>query len=180
MPEPLEQLYFGWLRAKVLRVQNPTPSLTYDILFKTLFETEFAWQLSGDDNRAADGKELRREFLIAADLPDDEDWRRNVPCSVFEMLIAFSRRLEFQDNRPVEVWFWEMITNLGLDRANDASGVTPYEIQDTLDIFIWRQYPYNGDGGLFPMDDPSKDQREVEIWYQFCEYFISGGGLDRL
>lgn len=170
--EPVENLYFNWLCSRVLRVVNITPSLTYDTLFRTLHNTEFIWLLTGDDNRAEDGKELRREFLILADIPDDVDWRTVIPCSVFEMLIAFIRRCADNSNISAQDWFWEIIENLGLKEVNDASGVAPEEIQDTLEIFLWRQYPPDGDGGMFPLQRPHRNQAELEIWYQFCDYLV--------
>ena len=33
-----------------------------------------------------------------------------------------------------------------------------------------REYSDNGHGGLFPLKNPKKDQRKVEIWYQMTEY----------
>lgn len=170
--EPLEQLYLSWLCAKVLIVKNPTPSLTYDTLFKTLQNTEFVWLLTGDDNRAEDGKELRREFLILADIPDDVEWRTIIPCSVLEMLIAFSRRCEDNSAWSAKEWFWQFLDNLNLKEVNDAARVEPEEIQEVLELFLWRQYPPDGDGGLFPLSRPHRDQREVEIWDQFCDYLV--------
>lgn len=171
MSEPLENLYFNWLCAKVMRVKNSTPSLTYWNLLKALHKTEFVWLLSGDDNRAEDGVELRRRFLIAGDIPDDLDWRGQ-PCSLLEMLIAFSSRAEFQSDEPAIQWFWEFIENLGLSECNDASGFHPDDVNEVLDRLIWRTYDYSGRGGLFPMHHPKHDQTKVEIWYQFCEYLV--------
>jgi hypothetical protein len=173
MDEPLENLYFNWLCAKVLHVVNPTPSLTYNNLFRTLHNTEFVWLLSGDDNRAEDGKELRREFLIMGDIPDHVEWRTQTPCSVFEMLIAFSKRAEFNTTgMSAKNWFWEMIANLNLQECNDANQVDPDEIRDVLTHFMWRNYTPNGDGGLFPINRPHADQTKVEIWHQFCDYLV--------
>jgi hypothetical protein len=170
MSEPLENLYFNWLCAKVIYIRNHTPSTMYWKLLSTLHKTEFAWFLWCDDNRAEDGLVLRKEFLRTADIPGQEEWLRIPPCSVLEMLIAFSRRAEFQTADPARTWFWEFIDNLGLKYAHDGSDTTVEEIQDILDQFIWRTYGYDGRGGLFPLDDPRRDQREVEIWYQFCDY----------
>lgn len=169
--EPLENLYFNWLVVKVVHPEVPTPSLTYDNLLKTLHRTEFVWLLSGDDNRAEDGVDLRREFIIEADIPDDPVWRE-LPCSLLEMLIAFSRRAEFLTSEPASDWFWRIMQNMDLDQYNDASGVTQDEIADILYRLVWRQYNFNGAGGMFPMDHPKHDQTKVEIWYQFCEYLI--------
>ena len=172
MDERLENMYFNWLAAKVIRVENPTPSNSYEVLLKTLHNTEFVWLLSGDDNRAEDGKELRREFLIAGDFPDHEEWRTMYPCSVLEMMIAFSRRAEFNSEIPSQQWFWEMLDNLNLKDVNDASAVDPLEIEDVLTHFMFRRYARDGDGGLFPLIRPHQDQTKLEIWQQFCDYLV--------
>lgn len=172
MNEPLENLYFNWLCAKVLRLENPTPSLRYDTLLRTLHNTEFVYTISGDDNRSEDGIELRTEFLLEADIPDHPEWRA-MPCSLFEMLIAFARRAEFMTDVPAAQWFWEFMDNLDLRQYNDASGVSQDEIAEILFRLVWRQYRFDGhDGGLFPLDQPHEDQKNVEIWYQFAEYLI--------
>jgi hypothetical protein len=171
MNEPLENLYFNWLCAKVIRLENSTPSLSYDTLLRTLHNTEFVWLITADQNRAEDGVELRIEFLLEADIPDHPEWRK-LGCSLLEMLIAFSRRAKFMTDIPADEWFWMFIGNLGLLGCNDASGVTPEEISEVLLRLIWRQYEFNGRGGLFPIERPSHDQTKVEIWYQFCEYLV--------
>jgi hypothetical protein len=172
MDEPFEELYFNWLCAKVVDVRETNPNLLYWELLKVLQTTEFVWLLSGDDNRAEDGKELRREFLIAADLPDNQDWRYILGCSLLEMFIAFSRRTEFDSGVKARLWFWEFMDNLGLKEFNDAN-FDPHKVDDILQEFIWRTYDDHGHGGMFPMKSPlSGDQRKVEIWYQFCDYLV--------
>ncbi len=178
MNEPLENLYFNWLCAKVHVVRRPTPSTSYDTLFRTLHNTEFIYILPRDDNRAEDGKELRREFLIAGGFPDHLEWRTQVPCSVFEMLIAFSRRAELNSiDTSAKDWFWEFLDNLGLREVNDAARVHIEEIQDTLEHFMWRNYTPDGDGGLFPLRNPESDQTKREIWDQFCDYLVDQNRL---
>ena len=63
MEEPIENLYFNWLYTKVSDVKNQTPTTKFDRLLILLHRTEFVWLLSGDDNRAEDGRDLRIEFL---------------------------------------------------------------------------------------------------------------------
>jgi hypothetical protein len=169
--EPLENLYFNWLCAKVMHVENSTPSLTYWNLLRTLHNTEFVWLIVGDDNRAEDGLELRGQFLIAADIPDHPEWRHE-PCGLLEMLIAFSRRAEFQTDRPASEWFWEFIENLGLLDCNDAANCNQDDIGEVLYQLVWRTYDMYGQGGLFPIEHPKHDQTKTEIWYQFCEYLV--------
>jgi hypothetical protein len=176
--ESIEHLYFNWLCAKVTTYNRySTPSLTHWNLLRALHQTEFVWLLSGDDNRAEDGLELRRDFIFEAEAPDHPEWRRNPGCSVLEMLIAFSKRAEFQTGDKAKDWFWEFIDNLGLKEVNDGHEATLEDIEEVLDMFVWRTYDYDGDGGLFPLDYPTRDQQTLEIWYQFCDYLVDKGRL---
>ena len=93
--EPIEEVYFNWLYSKVAYMPNPTPSLTFYTLFRDLHSTEFVWLISGDDNRAQDGLDLRREFFRESLIHQDPAWN-DIGCSVLEMLIAFSRKAEFE------------------------------------------------------------------------------------
>lgn len=178
MREPLENLYFNWLCAKVMNLKPRRDERTYWDLLKKLHKTEFVWLLSGDDNRAEDGKDLRREFIIQAEIPDYPEWRTELGCSVLEMLIAFARRAEFQTDDPSPFWFWEFIRNLGLEEFDDQRGLDEERVNQILEDMIWRTYSPNGDGGMFPIDNPIEDQREVEIWHQFCEYLVDHHRID--
>lgn len=170
MDEPLENLYFNWLCAKVIHIEIPTPSLTFWKLFRTLYSTEFVWLLSGDDNRAEDGLELREEFLFESNIPDDPQWR-GTGCSILEMFVAFARRAQFVAGETIQFWFWHFLENLDLI-VNDASDTTDQEVEQILYEFVWRNYHPDGRGGLFPMDNPPDNQKTVEVWYQFCEYLV--------
>jgi hypothetical protein len=175
MDEPLENLYFNWLCAKVVNMKE-LPDPFYWELLKKLHKTEYVWMMSGDDNRAEDGKELRRDFIFQAEIPDDPYWRIALGCSMLEMLIAFSRRAEFQDDTPAHQWFWEFIDNLGLTDNHDENFDEEY-VEMVLYELIWRTYKPDGSGGLFPIMHPSGDQKEIEIWYQFCEYLVDTGRI---
>lgn len=167
MDEPLENLYFNWLCAKV--TLDPRREEEYWCLLRKLHTTEFAWFLIGDDNRAEDGKELRREFLLQADIPDNVEWRTVLGCSVLEMLIALGRRGEWLAGGHTYLWFWRFIENLGLSTYTDP-GYDDEFVSLVLEDLVWRRYQPNGEGGIFPIRNPSEDQRQVEIWYQFSEY----------
>lgn len=170
LDEPLESAYFNWLSAKIMKIKNPTPSLTYWKLLRELQNTEFVWLVPMDDNRAEDGKELRHEFLRLTGIRADEGWF-DVGCSIFEMIVAMSGRASFQTDRSPSDWFWEIMDNLGLSRYNDAE-FKQHEVSDILYTLVWRTYDYNGNGGMFPIERPQYDQRKVEIWDQFSEYLV--------
>lgn len=165
MSEPIEETYFNWLSAKVL----PLNSYNYQGLLLVLHRTEFVWVVSGDDNREADGLDMRRDFLTELNLQQDPAWFDS-PVSVLEVLVAISREASFQTDIPVADWFWKLIENLKLNEYRHVSDAEISEIQEILHTFLWRTYRPNGDGGLFPMHSAPRDQRKVELWYQFCDY----------
>lgn len=172
MSEPLEETYFNWLYSKVVRVDGiPTPSNNYYHLLKTLHHTEFVWLLSGDDNRAADGIDLRHEFAVQSRVEPDESWYSS-PCSVLEMFIAFSRRAAFETEPSSREWVWTILQNLELDELTDATIGATIAAEEALDRLIWRTYAHDGYGGMFPLNEPHHDQRKIEIYSQFCEWLI--------
>lgn len=171
MKRPLDEPYFDWLCAKVTIGEGPTPA--YYELLHILYDTEFVWIIVGDDNRAGDGRDLRVEFLRESRLGNDSVWF-DVGCSILEMLIALSRRAEFQTEISSVEWFWKFLTNLNLTEFDDDS-ISYEAVSEILYNFVWRTYDYDGSGGLFPMSNPPEDQTGVEIWYQFSEYLVDQG-----
>lgn len=169
--EPIDSLYFNWLCAKVIRYEVKTPSTSYDLLLSKLHDTEYIWVLIGDDNRAADGVQLRSDFMNTF-MYEDEDvdlgWL-HMGCSMLELLLALSVRLQFQTGINVDIWFWHLIENLGMTRFND-SAINDIYIDEILYNLMWRQYDSLGRGGLFPLLETNNDQTKVEIWYQMHEY----------
>lgn len=169
MDQPVEAMYFDWLYAKIML--SDQPALSYFRLIQTLYETEFVWLVVGDDNRAGDGVELRREFLRAAKLESFDLSDFSFGCSVLEMMVAFTKRAEFQTDICPSRWFWEFLRNLELSDHYDDN-FDQQKVAEILYNFVWRTYGYSGAGGMFPLKNPGTDQREVEIWYQFCAYLI--------
>lgn len=169
---PIEDVYFDWLCAKV-RTED---TRSYLELFRILHSYPFQDPSGLDENRIEDAKELRVYFLHDTRYEVDSDWLQE-DASVFEILIAFSETAAFQIEMSVRDWFWQFITNLKLEDYRRVSTSDKQKIFSTLDRFVLRAYEPNGDGGLFPLRRPQHDQREVEIWYQFCEYVEDNGLL---
>lgn len=168
MNEPIENDYFNWLCAKVLG-----ESREYSQLMEILFGTEFIWIIPADEHRVEDALELRHDFLRMRSIKKHS--LDAIPISVLEVFITFADRASFQTDRPAKDWFWEFLSNLGLDQFRYISESDVPVIEDVLHTFTWRIYEPNGYGGMFPMDHTHNDQREIEIWYQFCEYVTSKG-----
>lgn len=173
MDEPIEDVYFDWLYTKVTSTRGTTPSTSYRSLLFALHSTEFAWLISGDDNRAEEGKALRKEFIREYWGDDPDDLWYSMGCSVLEMFVAFARRATFQTELSTYDWFWIFLENLGLADISDSSyRANASRIGPALDTFIWRTYDRRGNGSMFPLKRSRKNQRTAEIWYQFCEYVV--------
>jgi hypothetical protein len=178
MSEPLDELYFRWLYEQVAVSGFDDRDLTYWKVLRVLFTKEFIWvpDVVNDENRIADGIALRREFLEAEGITDvDPDWMA-VGCSVLELMVGLSRRLEFEaDKGKAHYWFWVLLENLGLAGYSDHRRFTKRllaRIDDILDGLIYRNYEESGLGGLFPLQYPRHDQRDRELWYQMCDYIM--------
>jgi hypothetical protein len=172
----LDARYLDWLYEQVSPSKSRIPELSFWNLCEQLFRKRFEWFQPNDDNRIADGKELREEFVIETRAERNRDWME-IDCSVLEMLVALSRRCEFESSEDAYFWFWRMIQSLNLREYTDDvydKGVE-YVVNDVIDIMIHRQYRRDGVGGLFPLVHPDQDQRKVEIWYQMSAYILENG-----
>lgn len=171
MSEPLDELYFTWLYSQVGDSNITNPNRTYWGMTKQLFTKEFIWFVPNDDNRIADGKDLRYEFVEQSELEDvDLRWMKQ-GCSMLELLIGLSRRLAFEAEGEARDWFWHMLKNLELDIYNDRRQPSSVnQIDEILDRVIWRTYGINGEGGIFPLRYARDNQRKIELWYQMSSY----------
>lgn len=174
---PLDERYFHWLYNKAAPSRETDPNKTYWELFYILHRTPFEWFIPNDDNRSADGTDLRYEYLGGE--PANDAWL-DEDCSMLEMLIGLARRLSFEIDEPTDVSLWYLLSNLGIDRSfNDTrEGLRKVgQVNDILETVILRTYDYDGTGGLFPLIEPHQDQRTVEIWYQMSAYLTENQTL---
>lgn len=166
--------YFEWLAAKV----NCRRAEKYTHLLRDLYDIPFHIVLSRDNNRALDGLRLREAYYDDCPLIVDEAAPmidlRDGECSVLEMMIAMAERFCLDvigiGFKSTADWFWFMIENMGLDAETDKN----YD-SDKVRSYIYnmmnRNYKANGEGGMFPLAHTSRDQRKVELWYQFMEWY---------
>lgn len=171
----MKEHYLRWLEHELTSESNK-PDRSYFELVHVMFDHEFLWSeefpwaVQMDDNRLADGMELRAEF---AELHGISRTNMNSlgPCSFLEVLLGLSRRLSFVAGDTAGRWAWQLMVNLRLERMWDhlsrSKTMTTISIMDTV---IKRNYDANGVGGFFPLAWPTRDQREVELWYQLNAY----------
>lgn len=180
-PNLLSDDYYNWLLDFIEDGKHYLEG--YSQVLDQMYHTEFISMIANDDNRVADGLDLRNKFAekvgehlfyVLEDVPSF--------CSVLEMMIALAIRLE--DNvlfDPVEgdrtaKWFWIMADNLGVTEYSDDV-YDAKNVEKILTTFVTRSYSKSGQGGLFPVKMTTFDMKNVEIWYQanyfFREYFRS-------
>lgn len=170
---PLDEAYFVWLYSQVGSVKNRNRSKTYWNLLRFMYKKEFTWSdIEKDANRAQDGKDLRREFVRQTGYVVDEGDLMLEGCSFLELLVGLSWALAFEGEGEPAYWFWDLVRNLGLCECTDATSLDEAVLDHILNKVINRDYSPNGAGGLFPLQHPDKDQREVELWYQANAYLL--------
>ena len=168
--------YFSWLIDQISDTDTPDVMI-YTNLLSYLDSVNFEYLMPLDGNRAEDGIKLR--CIYAEKFEYDSaaviDILNERPCSILEMLVALSKRCEdtimhnSDHGDRTAIWFWEMITSLGLLEMDDMNfdvNIADY----ILDRFLNREYSPDGRGGLFTIPNCTKDLTKVEIWYQMCQY----------
>lgn len=183
----LDGVYFEWLYSHIGALSNPNPARGYFLLAEQAHQKDFAWSVLMDVNRAEDGVALREEFLKEchassgdwfARARDVDSWLRE-PCSMLEMMIALARRMAFETYIDGERnlsgdWFRMFLRNMGIAQFTDDqyNEEVSSMINNALEVVINRTYSENGEGGLFVLENPQEDLRNVELWYQMSEFVV--------
>lgn len=161
--------YFDWLYFKVVR------NGSYRKLLSMLHNMSFRFYVDYDDNRAADGVNLRWHYVDDGGYDDILRWKKD--CSVLEMLIAAAMQMELIIGEPDEEyslahWFWMFMDNLDLlDMTDDRYDKT--YIYGRVSMFLDRTYEPDGYGNIIYIPNIREDLRDVEIWSQMCWYMDS-------
>lgn len=161
--------YFDWLYFKVVRNNS------YRKLLSMLHNMTFRYHVEYDENRAADGVNLR--WYYVDDGGDDEILRWKNECTVLEMLISAAMQMEVIMDDPdidhtASHWFWMFMDNLDLlDMTDDRYDKT--YIYGRVSMFMDRTYEPDGYGNIIYIPDIREDLRDVEIWSQMCWYMDS-------
>ena len=170
----LESDYFDWMYNLVC---SDTRTLSYRSLLWALYDTPFNYIIDRDGNRFDDGINFRYRFGYDNNYPEEtiNKYLDVKPCNVVEMMIALAHRIEEQimtnsvyGDRTGQ-WFWNMISCLGLTHMSDTSFDIEY-VENVILRFLNRDYSPNGAGGLFIVQNPPRDMRDVEIWCQAMWY----------
>ena len=174
----LNDEYFEWMYDLVCN-ERYYENLSYRKLLRFLHDIQFQFTYTHvlDSNREKSGIGLRYRFGYRRGYPysvikDSIDIR---PCSVLEMMIALASDMEddIMDDSTygdrTGQWFWGMIVSLGLGHMSDARFDERYA-EIVIDNFLNRNYEPDGKGGLFTLQNPAQDLKDVDIWIQAMWY----------
>jgi len=165
----LTEDYLRWLEPQ-LRDEHGNPSETYWDLLNVMFEKEFRCVIDMDENRMADGMDLRVEFAHEHRMRPTR-LRSLGPCSFLEVVIALSRHMAFLAGGSAPGWAWHLLGNLELQRMSDPLSRQKYKkVQEIMEVAIRRKYSPDGTGGFFPLAWPEEDMTQIELWYQLNAY----------
>lgn len=167
----VENLYFTWLLNSVSYHQSPRDERKVVDILSILHSIDYFSLVSGDENRYADALALRDEFTELSDcfLPESFLLR---PPTTLEFFTALAKRIGLYLDESANRWFWEMLGNLGIYKDSFSDGVDAVWIKEAVFIFLSRDFNKNGTGGIFPNRYSNRDQRILEVWYQFNEYIL--------
>lgn len=170
--DDINDRYFEWMYDLICG-ERYSSEISYRKLLMQLHSTEFRFSIPLDENRAKDGISLRRTFALCQDQRDLSLYLEG-PCSVLEMMLALSIRMESIASDPdigdrTGQWFWGMIVNLGLGSMTDGR-YDKQLVENELEAFLNRDYLPNGKGGLFTVRNTNADLRDLEIWTQMNWY----------
>lgn len=182
MTDPLNDPYFQWLCMRV-GIPNEHPCLKMAAeLHSLIFLPQEA--IETDRNRANDGLQLRVEFIERYGIQGSSGNRG--PCTMLEFLIGLSRRMSFvmgtdENDLHTKHYFWKLIENLRLGKLDDERWDIlngEFYVGEAVDRVLFRNYEWDGSGGLFPLKKCRHDQRKVEIWYQMQSWLLESGDVE--
>lgn len=162
----LEDEYFEWLLDKV-------KNKSHGKLLRLLFNTEFYFLIPMDENRALDGIDLRYDFIYEKGMNECDFPYLDAPCNVFEMIFALAFRISLIMDAPYKdddthVWFWRMISNLGLNKQTDRV-FDPGFVNEVILHFLNRHFGMHGEGSIFSTKSVA-NFCEMQFWDQAMLY----------
>ena len=158
----MKERYFHWLLKFI--GNGFCRKNSYFELLEYLFNTEFCWSIPMDENRAADGIDLRHRFVVECDENEEASYvYLSGPASVLEVLIALSIKMEGIARGTIDLskagqWFWGMIKSLNILDCYDGN----FD-EKKVEYFINRWFDTDSNVSIFP-------KKSGEIWTQAMDF----------
>lgn len=162
--------YYIWLLDQI-KVNEGESFDCYRRLVWFLYTEDYSYLIDKDSNRAYAGLNLRELYSMETGV--DVNDIKTGPCSILEMLIALANQIAFDKNDDTYIWFWEIVTNLGLTDCDDENYD---EKKIAYRLKVWMNREYNEWGypfSLFPIQGFKGDMRTLETWDQMNNYMTT-------
>lgn len=152
----MRERYFHWLLKFI--GNGFCRKNSYFELLKYLFNTEYYWSIPMDENRAADGIDLRYRFVTECGEDREASYvYLSGPASVLEVLVALSIKIECIARGTIDLskagqWFWGMIKCLNIFDCYDGNFdqyKAEYFVEEWLDGSEEISIFPNGEGELW-------------------------------
>lgn len=172
----LQEIYFDWMSNVVM--PNTNERYRYRYLLEALNASIFHFSIPMDENRMRDGIDLRYRFAYENGYSDEEVSRalnHNRSCSMLEMMVALAIKgderilYDYETGNRADYIFRVMLESLDLIHMTNDNFYLHY-VEYRIDCLLNREYDYDGRGGLFTVENPRRDMRLVDIWYQMNWY----------
>lgn len=174
--------YYNWLCDKM--AFDPR-DFEMESVCSQLMVSPFVATIKEDENLIESALYLRRTFIRGYGTEDKRGFYRSLgPCSVLEVICVLLEKMSYSllgnplASSDQGALFLELMDNLGLGWINDrAYSHSPEEctdyIEDVVSTLIGRTYDYDGEnGGMFPLENPKSDVRNLGLYQQLDEYLI--------
>lgn len=162
------EAYFEWLYNKAFATRD------YYDLMKVLFTIKFVWYVPFDRNRAMDGIGLRRSYLFEHGRSGEHYDFDPADCTFFELFVGLAETMGRLLDRSVPASMLNLLKNTPFFPMKNGRFTTD-EAWAVASVIIDREYDADGDLGFFPLSDPPRDQREVELLSQMNSYITENG-----
>lgn len=136
----------------------------YFKLLRYLFNTEYCWSNPMDENRAADGIDLRYRFVVECDEDQEASYLYlSGPANVLEVLVALAIKMEYIARGSIDLskssqWFWGMIKSLNIfDCYDDIFD------EEKVRFYVDEWLDGRGEISIFP-------NGEGELWNQAMDF----------
>lgn len=174
--------YYNWLceRMSINPRENGIESVC-----SMLMVSPFVAVLKDDENLIESALYLRRTFVRGCDQEQKREFYHSLKdCSVLEIMSVLLEKMSYMllenplASSDQGALFFELLDNLELGWINDRSfsanpDVCSEYIEDAVSIFVNRDYDDDGqNGGMFPLENPRSDAREMGLYQQMDEYLI--------
>lgn len=177
--EKIKKEYFEWLFRSVYKHDSCDIDDMYSFskLALELYDIPFEVEYAMDENRVSDGVQLRYSFGLEKGYDDRTITccLDDIPCSVFEVMVALAQRCESQIMADSEYgdrttqWYNEMVVSLGLGSMYNAR-FDARRVHIAITKMMHHDFEPNGKGGLFTVRHPDRDMRNLELWAQMCDH----------